>query len=151
MGTRADFYVGIGPTAKWLGSISYDGDPSGTPKPVLESKSEQEFRARVRSMILRRSIGPTTRPSEGWPWPWDDSRTTDYAYAWCDNQLPAVRGKVMISRFGGRWVASPMDIHDAYYDAPKLTDAEVVNMAARRANRDTVVGKSGLLIFVPRR
>lgn len=27
MGTRADFYVGTGANAEWLGSIAYDGHP----------------------------------------------------------------------------------------------------------------------------
>jgi hypothetical protein len=29
MGTRADFYVGRGPDAEWLGSVAMDGYPSG--------------------------------------------------------------------------------------------------------------------------
>lgn len=29
MGTRADFYVGRGESAEWLGSIAWDGYPSG--------------------------------------------------------------------------------------------------------------------------
>jgi hypothetical protein len=29
MGTRADFYVGRGETAEWLGSIAWDGNPGG--------------------------------------------------------------------------------------------------------------------------
>jgi hypothetical protein len=30
MGTRADFYVGRGKDAEWLGSVAFDGYPSGT-------------------------------------------------------------------------------------------------------------------------
>lgn len=31
MGTRADFYIGRGENAEWLGSIAWDGDPWPTP------------------------------------------------------------------------------------------------------------------------
>ncbi len=27
MGTRADFYVGLGEQAEWLGSVAWDGNP----------------------------------------------------------------------------------------------------------------------------
>jgi hypothetical protein len=50
-------------------------------------------------MDLEVDVGPpndATRPEDGWPWPWEDSRTTDYAYAF-DN------GKVWASCFGYAW------------------------------------------------
>ena len=27
-----------------------------------------------------------SRPADGWPWPWDDSWTSDYAYTWADGR-----------------------------------------------------------------
>lgn len=33
---------------------------------------------------------------DGWPWPWEDSSTTDYAYAFDG-------GRVYASRFGSAW------------------------------------------------
>ena len=35
MGTRADFYVGRGESAEWLGSVAWDGNPRGIDDPVL--------------------------------------------------------------------------------------------------------------------
>lgn len=42
MGTRADFYVGRGPEAEYLGSIAWDGHPEGMPSELLRSSAEPE-------------------------------------------------------------------------------------------------------------
>ncbi len=94
MGTRADMYVGRGPEAEWLGSIAWDGYPDGIPDPISEATDEASFRAAVAEFIASRDDG--TKPEQGWPWPWEDSGTTDYAYAFDG-------GEVYISGFGGAW------------------------------------------------
>ena len=117
MGTRADFYIGRGESAEWLGSIAWDGYPDGiTPKseetemyfgsthhkdaawPIGESlfaaNTEAEFRSRLAHFFRYRD--DVTLPADGWPWPWEDSRTTDYAYAFDG-------GKVWASCFGHTW------------------------------------------------
>lgn len=94
MGTRADFYVGRGEQAEWLGSIAYDGYPDGIDKLVLEAKTEDEFRAAVAAFLARETSA--TLPEMGWPWPWDNSKTTDYSYAFDD-------GRVWACGFGYRW------------------------------------------------
>lgn len=120
MGTRADFYVGRGTEAEWLGSIGWDGyeiDDS-----IHAAKTEEEYRAAVTAFLDGRMVrdpealsvedalkearakaiesgmddhmlehfakldpyaptGDATYPKDGWPWPWEDSNTTDYAYA----------------------------------------------------------------------
>lgn len=81
MGTRADFYVGTGTDAEWIGSISYDGHPGRAPREALGSVSEAAFRRAVEDLLADPDV-LSTRPEEGWPWPWEDSGTTDYAYAW---------------------------------------------------------------------
>ena len=78
MGTRADFYVGCGEKAEWLGSIAWDGYPEGIPKEILDAALEGEFRREVQKFIENRDDG--TFPKDGWPWPWKDSFTTDCAY-----------------------------------------------------------------------
>jgi hypothetical protein len=93
MGTRADFYVGRGATAEWIGSIAWDGDPEGPPKPTLVAKSAEEFRKLVHAVIEKAG---GRFPEDGWPWPWKDSRTTDYSYAFDD-------GKVWACRYGYVW------------------------------------------------
>jgi hypothetical protein len=45
MGTRADFYVGRGPEAEWLGSVAYDGDTgSNAEEPMLAAVEEAAYR-----------------------------------------------------------------------------------------------------------
>ena len=87
MGTRADFYIGRGKSAEWLGSIAWDGYPSGIqPKDsefakdahLFDSATADEFKERLEMFFAGRE--DVTRPERGWPWPWDDSKTTDYAY-----------------------------------------------------------------------
>lgn len=93
MGTRADFYVGKGKNAEWLGSIAYDGYPDGIPEGLLRAISEKGYREEVAGALVGEEA---TLPEDGWPWPWEDSRTTDYAYAFFD-------GKVLASNFGRAW------------------------------------------------
>ena len=89
MGTRADFYLGTDLTsAEWLGSLAYDGYTiADTPElnqldlEVAHAKTAEEFRGAVATLIAESEHGTT--PEQGWPWPWKDSRTTDYAY-WFD-------------------------------------------------------------------
>lgn len=78
MGTRADFYIGRGKEAKWLGSIAWDGYPDGIDAELLKAKSAAQFKRRTTRFLKSRK--DATFPENGWPWPWDDSNTTDYAY-----------------------------------------------------------------------
>ena len=93
MGARADFYVGRGEQAEWLGSIAWDGYPSGVPMPVLGAATETLFRQAVEEILATEESA--TRPDQGWPWPWEDSRTTDFSYAW--------DALVYVSCFGHEW------------------------------------------------
>lgn len=107
MGTRADFYVGRGKDAEWLGSIAWDGYPQGIAKALLKSKDEAEYRGALTAFFAKRE--DVTLPERGWPWPWENSQTTDYAYAFDG-------GKVWASRFGHKWFRAagkePQDHHD---------------------------------------
>ena len=94
MGTRADFYVDRGKEAEWLGSIAWDGDPSSIDKAILAAVDTVTFRRAVDEEIASRDDG--TNPEMGWPWPWKNSGTTDFAYALDD-------GKVYGSCFGSPW------------------------------------------------
>ena len=123
MGTRADFYVGRGRDAEWLGSIAWDGYPGGIepktaetyqPWPgarmrhqegtwpegehLFDATDEQTYRQRVARFFEYRD--DVTLPAEGWPWPWGNSQTTDYAYAFDD-------GTVHASCFGYAWFDPP--------------------------------------------
>lgn len=94
MGTRADFYLrneNTEPKMKWLGSVALDGYPEGIDNKVLKATTDQEFITEVDNFLNRKSHA--TFVKDGWPWPWDNSQTTDYAYI-CES------GKVMASSFG---------------------------------------------------
>lgn len=80
MGTRADFYVGRSEQAEWLGSIAWDGYPDGLPDYLKVQTTEADWRAAV-ERFFRDDREDVTRPADGWPWPWENSLTTDYSYA----------------------------------------------------------------------
>lgn len=106
MGTRADFYLGRGKAAEWLGSVAFDGYPDN----ILDgthlgsAATPEEFRAAL-------SEGPSaedhwTNPEQGWPWPWEDSGTTDFAYALDES-------RVWVSCFGGPWMTVGESLMDS--------------------------------------
>lgn len=135
MGTRADFYVGRGKTAEWLGSIAYDGYPKdgAITEVLLESKTEADFRAAVAALLKAERSG--TIPDQGWPWPWDNSQTTDYSYAF-------EADKVYASRFGHTWFdplepESDYDRTEAKVEFPDMSGVKSVTLGER----------SGLLII----
>jgi hypothetical protein len=118
VGTRADFYVGRGEHAEWIGSIGWDGYPPGIDAPVFASEDADTYRIRVEE-FLRNNEG--IFPNEGWPWPWDTSHTTDYAYAFDG-------GKVYGSCFGGEW----FDPTHEPEDHPNGKSAVFPNMSKRK-------------------
>lgn len=86
MGTRADFYIGRGESMEWVGSIAWDGYPHGlVGRNILDATSEDDFRSALAEMASARS--DFTKPDKGWPWPWADSFTTDFAYAFDGDRL----------------------------------------------------------------
>lgn len=137
MGTRADFYSGgIDPeTMVWLGSIAWDGYPEGLPSVLLRTPADEETWVTYVAAFLD-DREDATQPSQGWPWPWDDSATTDYAYTWGDDG--ADQG-VLVSNFGKPWVA-------AYSDGEEtLGAAQFPNMKDRQ--NIAWDKRSGLIIF----
>ena len=95
MGTRADLWIGRGENAEWLGSIGWDGYPSGIDKKIFKKKTEKTYRNAVLKFLAERE--DATLPADGWPWPWEDSHLTDYSYSFYE-------GKVYMSGFGRAWV-----------------------------------------------
>ena len=121
MGTRADFYVGRGENAEWIGSIALDGYPSGIPDHVLSVESEIGYRKYVKEFV---SGNNGRLPKDGWPWPWEDSQTTDYAYA-LDGE------KVYASCFGHVWFdpkksPEPEDYGDKVEIFPNMKEVQKV-------------------------
>lgn len=105
MGTRADFYDGVGEEAEWLGSVAWDGYPSGFDRSLFLPTTTQGWRDRIAALGVSRD--DFTDPSRGWPWPWNTSGTSDFSY-WLDGDT------VMVDVYG-RLVPALM-IHDDGYD-----------------------------------
>lgn len=99
MGTSADYYIGRGETAEWLGATAWDGYPEGLADSqegarVFSAATPDDFRIAVNALLASRDDGTT--PDQGWPWPWEDSNTTDFSYAFDD-------GIIWITCFGRGW------------------------------------------------
>lgn len=134
MGTRADFYIGRGKQAEWMGSIAWDGYPSGIDKKLLKSKTEDDFKNNLESFFAERE--DVSRPADGWPWPWDDSGTTDFSYAFDGKQVWA-------SCYGHGWhPAATWDDENSDGDAPEV---EFPNMADKKSV--TFGKRSGLIVI----
>ena len=144
MGTRADVYLGKDEHAEWLGSIAWDGYPEGLPKVITASRQEQGYRGAVAYFVQERDDG--THPDQGWPWPWNNSRTTDCAYTFSDDE-------VWCSRFGRPWAR----VHDYLRWTEEQSDdyskqkQKVLfpDMSARKAT--TFGERSGLIILEARK
>lgn len=144
METRADFYVGRGPEADWIGSIAWDGYPEGIDDAILKAKDEATYLSALESFAKRDDF---TKPEEGWPWPWTNSATTDYAYALDD-------GQVYVSCFGSAWRPADKPLPDeddpeAYEQWEKEDRATFPEHSNAMKEHSAKAGsnKSGIMIF----
>ncbi len=94
MGTRSDFYVGPADALEWIGTVGYDGYPDGLPKALMGARTKKGFRSAVEKEIASRDDG--VFPDAGWPWPWNDSTTSDYGY-WHN-------GEEVLFEVDGHWI-----------------------------------------------
>lgn len=83
--TRADFYVGTGPNARYLGSVFNDG--GDIPASVKRARTPEKFEKAV-ARLIKKENGYTT-----WQWGWETSQATDFSY-WLENE------KLYVVRFG---------------------------------------------------
>lgn len=133
MGTRADFYIKKESEMTWLGSIAWDGYPGGVNTEVLEATTESDFKEKLMKFFEDRD--DVTLPENGWPWPWKDSKTTDYAYIFEGE-------KVMGSCFGGLLFDPLVEEEEEYCDeGPTFPDMSSIK------NVQHGVDKSGLFII----
>lgn len=150
MGTRADFYLGKGKDAEWLGSIAWDGNRDGIPDSILKAKAEPDYRAAVAAFLKERDDGTT--PDMGWPWPWDDSSMSDCSYWFFDGRCWEARGED--DRFGE--VYAPCDEPEPDWDsgdeqelyAAWLGNRERVEFPNMAAHKKVTFGRrSGVIIL----
>ncbi len=137
MGTRADFYVGRGITAEWIGSIAWDGYPEAMPPALLRANSEAHWRNLV-SLFLRER-DDATLPDQGWPWPWENGHLTDYSYAF-DGET------VWASNYGSAWWRA----QDVQPESDEDDAAEQVPFPDMTARQKVTLGKrSGVIVVGP--
>jgi hypothetical protein len=134
MGTRADFYVGRGKDAEWLGSIAWDG--YSIPKDVSVAKTETEYRQAIKDFFAERD--DVTLPENGWPWPWKTSNTTDFAYAFDG-------GNVYASCFGSKWAECPVSDDHEWDEGepaifPDMSERKNVQMNAKKGGVFVISG-----------
>ena len=126
--------LGEGNDAEWLGSIAMDGYPDGNPEPILKETTEAGWRQAVRALLD--GDKHATKPEQGWPWPWEDSHTTDYSYTF-------LNGKVMASAWGHAWFdplcppAEEEELESGKILFPNMKDRQAVTFGPR----------SGLLVI----
>lgn len=141
MGTRADFYIGRGQAAEWLGSIAYDGAPDSHVKDyrIVDATTEQEMRERV-ARLLTNDIS-ATKPEQGWPWAWANSSVTDFAYAFD-------AGRVYASMFGSAWF-NPSDYENADWEVPDDEGVKFPDMTEKSNFVENGPRSGFLLMYVP--
>lgn len=141
MGTRADFYVGRGEGAEWLGSIAWDGYPTAVlgrehRTLLMDASSEEAFREAVKVQLGPRE--DFTRPEDGWPWPWETSNTTDYAYAFDEGQLWV---------HGQDWRTAAQTLLDAESEEEREPGPRGVFPNMKHRQNVTLGKRSGVLVF----
>lgn len=96
MGTRADYYIKRkNGKLEWMGSTGWDGYPDNSEySKLLQCVSLAQFQQELSELSKRDDF---TSPSDGWPWPWDTSKTTDYSYIFDCNTR-----QVYISNYGSK-------------------------------------------------
>ncbi len=94
MGTKADFYSGLGSKRDWIGSIYNNGDIWNIPLELLIQVNKVMFEELTIDFIKEKG-GSLSDKNDPWPWLWSDSRMTDYSYIF----LPD-RNKVFMSIMG---------------------------------------------------
>ena len=131
MGTRADFYIGTGTDAAWLGSVAWYGyEWEEQPYcPLMKATTLDEFLAALTDIASNRK--DWTSPDNGWPWPWPNSFTTDMTYAFVD-------GKTAVFHWG-KLRTDPNTDGTKVCEWPDMTDKQNVTFGER----------SGLIVLRP--
>jgi hypothetical protein len=148
MGTSADFYIGTGKRAQFLGSVGIDGYPRGIDRNVLKARTADDFRSAVSAMLLdgRSAYVPTHADPDI-----DSEVRVDDAYGGPFGVVPRSRlhratgsehftyvferGKVRATLGGGPWF-DPLkytrrNVPDSFYDAePEGGDGVLVHFNA---------------------
>ena len=91
----ADFYIGLGEDAEWLGSLSADGTPAELdavnlfgPTADGELYTEATFREIVAATLAKAvEADRGYDANDPWPWPYPSSHGTDYVYVFVNGTI----------------------------------------------------------------
>jgi len=88
MGSKADFYIGTGQDAKWIGAVEQDGYPDAIPAGILIQVNEIMFEELVVDFLQsKRPRSFISSEGDKWPWLWADSSLTDYTYMFFNSKV----------------------------------------------------------------
>lgn len=128
--------MGEGASAEWLGSVAFDGydvaeHQEGIAATLRESKTREEFLKNL-EMYFAAHGDDATLPDQGWPWPWNNSHTTDLAYCFVEDRVkPFSWGRPFV-------YGDDSDLED-------VPTAEFPNMSDRQ--NVTFGSRSGILVL----
>lgn len=120
---------------RWLGSIGWDGDD--IPDSIRKATKYKEYEKAVKEFLASRD--DAALPEDGWPWPWDNSETTDVAYSFFFAQT-------FQSFYGGAWIrATEKYPGDDKYEKMKKHMPKFLDMKSKK--KVQYGKKSGLIII----
>ena len=166
MGTRADFYVGKDEKAEWVGSTAWDGYREGIQltgknkgflgipesrtfpkgKHLFDATTEEEFRDRLAQYFANRE--DVTLPKDGWPWPWDDSGTSDCSYWFFDGKVWDAQRNRSFDVYALATKALPEDDDEREAVLDKREPIRYPNMKSKQ--NVTLGNRSGLIVVASR-
>lgn len=114
MGTKADFYIERRGKLIWCGSTPYDGHAPDNKKEwfiktafapqsnrMMQCRTEAEYIYTMATIWKRSQF---VHPSDGWPWPWDDSQTTGNFFVFRKRKVE------YYNTYSDAWKANPISL-----------------------------------------
>ncbi|MFE2755427.1 DUF4192 domain-containing protein [Actinosynnema sp. NPDC059335] len=100
----ADFYDQHSTESRWLGAVQGHADPGSLRtidigRKMLEANDPDTFASAVADLLdvwADRDDGLSHPPSDGWPWPWPDSRHADWVYTFDGHRVWVVTDRTTV-------------------------------------------------------
>ena len=125
----ADFFLGVGEGAEWLGTLRLQGDPDDLPRALREARWPSEYRRLVAALLRSRVDG--VRPHQGWPWGWDTANGTPHVYTFSSMGWQGVgalgeTGWMTVEAYAAQWAAGAPRLY------ARLPDMRIARVFAPR-------------------
>lgn len=109
---KADFYIGKDKDALWLGSLSKVSSPDRLAEEVLSATTRESYKGRVKKMLMKSKY--SFLPGGGWPWVWETSELSDFAYFFFDEKVYVTCISFQGALFDPIMIAKGLDLKAAY-------------------------------------